>query len=67
MGLFDDAKKFVDEHDEQVDQVLDKAGEFANEKTGGKYGDQINQGVDFAQQKTGDGDTSQQNQQDQQQ
>ncbi|WP_163511643.1 antitoxin [Fodinicola acaciae] len=66
MSMFDDAKKFIDEHDEQVDQVLDKAGEFANEKTGGQYGDQIQQGVDFAQQHTGDGDTTQ-GQQDQQQ
>ncbi|GAA1715150.1 hypothetical protein GCM10009765_75080 [Fodinicola feengrottensis] len=67
MGLFDDAKKFADEHDEQVDQVLDKAGDFANEQTGGKFGDQIKQGVDFAQEHTGSGDTTQQqNQQDQQ-
>ena len=67
MALFDDAKKFVDEHDEQVDQVLDKAGDFANEKTGGKFGDQISQGVDFAQDKTGAGDTTQQGQQENQQ
>lgn len=66
MNMFDDAKKFVDEHDEQVDQVLDKAGDIVNEKTGGQYGDQIEQGVNFAQQQTGGGDTSQQ-QQDQQQ
>jgi antitoxin protein of toxin-antitoxin system len=26
----------------------DKAGEFADEKTGGQYGDKIDQGTDFA-------------------
>lgn len=66
MNMFDDAKKFVDEHDEQVDQVLDKAGDIVNEKTGGQYGDQIEQGVNFAQQQTGGGDTSQQQDQQQQ-
>jgi hypothetical protein len=34
MGFLDDAKKFVDEHDEQVDAAIDKAQDLAEEKTG---------------------------------
>ena len=55
MGEFmDKAKDFADQHDEQVDQGLEKAGDFAGEKTGGKYDEQIDRGVDTAQERTGD-------------
>ena len=56
-GFLDKAKDFADDHDKQVDQGLEKAGDFADQKTGGKYDDQIDKGVDTAQQRTGDGDT----------
>jgi hypothetical protein len=56
-GFMDKAKEFADDHDEQVDQGLEKAGDFADDKTGGKYGEQIDRGVDAAQERTGDGDT----------
>ncbi len=56
-GFMDKAKEFADQHDEQVDQGMEKAGDFADEKTGGKYGEQIDRGVDAAQEHTGDGDT----------
>jgi hypothetical protein len=56
-GFMDKAKEFADQHDEQVDQGMEKAGDFADEKTGGKYGEQIDRGVDGAQERTGDGDT----------
>ena len=46
-------------HDEQVDQGLDKAGDQIDQRTGNKYSDKIDQGVDQAQQRTGAGDTSQ--------
>ncbi|HEY6749685.1 MAG TPA: antitoxin [Mycobacteriales bacterium] len=59
-GFMDKAKDMADQHDEQVDQGLDKAGDFADQKTGGKYDSQIDKGVDAAQQRTGDGDTQQQ-------
>jgi hypothetical protein len=55
-GFMDKAKEFADEHDEQVDQGLEKAGDFADEKTGGKYGEQIDRGVDTAQERSGEGD-----------
>jgi hypothetical protein len=34
MGFLDDAKKFVDEHDEQVDAAIEKAGDLADKQTG---------------------------------
>jgi len=52
MGFLDDAvnkaKDAVSEHPDQVSDALDKAGDFADEKTGGKFGDQIDGGVDKA-------------------
>ena len=59
-GFMDKAENVADQHDEQVDQGLEKAGDFADQKTGGKYDNQIDKGVDAAQQRTGDGDTQQQ-------
>lgn len=57
MGFLDKAKDFADDHDEQVDQGLQKAGDQIDERTGEKYSSQIDQGVDQAQQRTGAGDT----------
>lgn len=54
-GFMDKAEEFADQHDQQVDQGIEKAGDFAEEKTGGKYDDQIERGVDTAQERTGDG------------
>ncbi|MEU5961144.1 antitoxin [Micromonospora parva] len=57
MGDFmDKAKDFADKHDKQVDQGVEKAGEMADKRTGGKYDDQIDKGVDQAQARTGEGD-----------
>ncbi|MDG4807457.1 antitoxin [Micromonospora sp. WMMD1120] len=57
MGDFmDKAKDFADKHDKQVDQGLDKAGDMADKRTGGKYSDNIDKGVDQAQARTGEGD-----------
>jgi MT0933-like antitoxin protein len=58
-GFMDKAKDFADQHDEQVDQGLDKVGDEADRRTGGGHTDQIQQGVDQAQQRTGQGDTAQ--------
>ena len=49
------AKDFADQHDEQVDKGLERAGEEADKRTGGKYDAQTDKGVDFAQQRTGGG------------
>ena len=56
----DQAKDFADQHDEQVDQGLEKAGDVADQRTGGGHSDQIDQidrGVDIAQERTGESDT----------
>ena len=58
MGFLDDAKLQVDEHDEQVDDAIEKAGDLADKQTGAKYADQVDKAQDFAQEKTGDGDTA---------
>jgi hypothetical protein len=50
------AKDFTEKHDEQVDQGLQRAGDEVDERTGGKYGDKIDKGVDQAQERTGQGD-----------
>ena len=51
------AKGFADEHDEQVDQGLDRAGDLGKERFAG-HDEQIDSVVDRAQQYTGDGDTT---------
>jgi hypothetical protein len=53
----DKARDFLNEHDEQVDQGLDKAGEAAKQRFAG-HDEQIDQGVDRLQEMTGDGDTT---------
>lgn len=50
------AKDFADQHDKQVDQGLEKAGDQADQRTGGRYDKQIDKGVDQAQARTGEGD-----------
>ena len=58
MGFLDDAKKFIDEHDDQVDMAIEKAGDMVDDKTGDKYADQVDKAQDLAEEKTGDGDTA---------
>ncbi|WP_457255650.1 antitoxin [Pedococcus sp. P5_B7] len=52
MSMFDNikdkAEALVDSQGEKVGEGLDRAGDFVDEKTGGKYGDQIDQGSDRA-------------------
>ena len=40
----DKAKKLASEHSDQADSGFDKAAEFADEKTGNRFGSQIQQG-----------------------
>ncbi|MBB4684267.1 antitoxin [Amycolatopsis jiangsuensis] len=50
MSFFDQAKdkiqEFAGKNPDKVGQGVDKAADFADEKTGGKHGDQIRQGAD---------------------
>jgi antitoxin protein of toxin-antitoxin system len=58
MGDFaDKAKEFADQHDEQVDQGLERVGDEASERLGGHEG-QVDALVDKVQQSTGEGDTT---------
>lgn len=54
MPDFDDIKKMADEHDDQVDAGLEKAGDMAESKFG--HGEQIDQVVEKAQDATGGDD-----------
>lgn len=55
MGIFDDAKDkatdFASQNPDKLDQGVEKAGDFADDKTGGKYSDQVDKGQDFAKDK----------------
>jgi hypothetical protein len=55
-GFMDKASEMADQHDEQVDQGMEKAGDFADQKTGGGHSEQIDRAVDEAQERTGQGD-----------
>jgi hypothetical protein len=57
MGFMDKAKDFADDHDKQVDEGIEKAGEQVDQRTGNKYDSQIDKGVNEAQERTGAGDT----------
>lgn len=54
---FDDlknkAKDLAGQHPDQVNQGIDKAREFADEKTGNKHSEQIQQGADKLKQAVG--------------
>ena len=41
MGILDKAKELLSQNAETVGQAIDKAGEFVDDKTQGKYSDTI--------------------------
>jgi hypothetical protein len=51
--LKDKAMGLAKDHPDQVDKGIDKAGEFADQKTGGQHSDQIKQGADKVKQAFG--------------
>ena len=53
MGIFDKAKDLLNEHNDKVDQGIDKAAELIDQKTGGQHTEQIDQGSGAGQE--GDG------------
>ena len=55
-GFLDKAQDMADQHDDKVDQGLERAGDEVDERTGGGHSERIDQAVDQAQQRTGDGD-----------
>lgn len=58
MSFLDKAKELMDQHDDKVDQALDKGGDAAKGRFAG-HDEQIDSLVDQAQQRTGAGDTTQ--------
>ena len=44
--FFDQAKKLASEHEDLVDQGLDKVADLAKDKTGGKYDEHIDTAQD---------------------
>jgi MT0933-like antitoxin protein len=59
--MADKAKDFAGDHDKQSDEALDKASQFADDKTGNKYDSQITSGEDKAEGYLGVEDQDQQN------
>lgn len=53
--MADKAKQFAGEHPDQVDEGLEKAGNLAEEKTGGRFGSQISEGEQRAEDFLGTG------------
>jgi hypothetical protein len=54
-GFLDDAKKFADSHEKQVDEGLEKVAQEVDERTENKYDNQIDSGLRAAEQHIGDG------------
>jgi hypothetical protein len=57
MPDFGDIEKMADDHDKQVDEGIGKAGDEAGQKLG--HENEIDKGVNLAQEHTGGGDTQQ--------
>ena len=58
----DKAKQLASEHPDQVDEGLKHAGEFADQRTGGQFGDEIQQGEQRAEGYIGTSGSSQSSQ-----
>ncbi len=43
MGILDDIKAAANANEAQVEDAIDKVGDFIDEKTGGKFADQVDQ------------------------
>lgn len=53
MGIFDKAKDAINDNADKIDEGVEKAGDFVDDKTGGKFGDKIDKVQDAVQDKTG--------------
>jgi hypothetical protein len=56
MPGFDDLKRMADQHDDQVDQALEKVGDEVGKRFG--HEEQVDKAVDQLQERTGEGDTT---------
>lgn len=48
MGFMDKAKDMAGEHDEKVDQGVERGGDFVDDKTGGKHSGKVDKAQEFA-------------------
>jgi len=60
MGFLDKAKDLLSQNADKVEMAIDKAGEFVDDKTQGKYTDTIHQVQEHAKKATGAADTGDQ-------
>ena len=51
MGIFDKAKDALSGQEDKVDAGIEKAGDMVDEKTEGKYAEQVDKGQDMARDK----------------
>jgi hypothetical protein len=56
MGFLDKAKNLLAQNADKVDTAIDKAGEFVDSKTQGKYKDTVNKVQEAAKKALDDGD-----------
>lgn len=47
MGIFDQIKDAAQAHSAEVEQGIDRLGDFVDEKTGGQHASQVDQAQDF--------------------
>ncbi len=60
MGFLDKAKDLLSQNADKVEMAIDKAGEFVDDKTQGKYSDTIHQVQEQAKKAAGAADTDDQ-------
>ncbi|MGI5950438.1 MAG: antitoxin [Brooklawnia sp.] len=53
MGLLDDLKAAADQHEDKVEQAIDKVGDLIDEKTGGAHAEKVDAAQDFLKDKIG--------------
>lgn len=72
MGFMDKAKDAMGQHQDKIDQAVDehgdkvveRGGDMVDERTGGKYSEQVDKGQDFARERLGvDGQAAEDEQQ----
>jgi MT0933-like antitoxin protein len=56
MGILDKAKDLLAQNADKVETAIDKAGEFVDDKTQGKYSDAIHNVAEEAKKAVGPGD-----------
>jgi antitoxin protein of toxin-antitoxin system len=54
MGIFDKAKDALSGQEDKIDAGVEKAGDMVDERTEGKYGEQVDRGQDLANEKLGE-------------